>query len=111
MQKKLTDSSSFSMPLGIWGTARFMAEYSGKSGSSSAKYIGIGLVGSRALALNDSFDIFVGDLTAQPTKHKSGWCGFDAKMNKYALKTYFPGPQSGLMDRYKYFAPPISFPL
>lgn len=32
-----TDSSSFSIPLGIWGTARLMAEYSGRSGSSSAR--------------------------------------------------------------------------
>lgn len=54
----LTASSSFSIPLGIWGTARLMAEYSGRSGSSSAKYMGIGLDGSRALARNESFDIF-----------------------------------------------------
>lgn len=32
-----TDSSSFSIPLGICGTALLMAEYSGRSGSSSAK--------------------------------------------------------------------------
>lgn len=33
----LTDSSSFSMPLGIWGTALLIAEYSGRSGNSSAR--------------------------------------------------------------------------
>lgn len=43
------------MPLGICGTARLIAEYSWRSGSSSAKYIGIAFEGSRALALNESF--------------------------------------------------------
>lgn len=33
--QKLTLSSSFSIPLGIWGTALLIAEYSGRSGNSS----------------------------------------------------------------------------
>lgn len=59
MASVLTDSSSFSMPLGIWGTARLIAEYSWMSGSSSARQMGIGFEGSNALARNDNFvDIF-----------------------------------------------------
>ena len=50
----LTDSSSFSIPDGICGTARLIERYSGRSGSSSDRYMGIGLEASRALALNDS---------------------------------------------------------
>lgn len=59
MKKCLTDSSSFSMPLGICGTARLIAEYSVKSGNSSAIWIFNGFEGSRALARNDNFDIFL----------------------------------------------------
>lgn len=57
---KLTHSSSFSMPVGIWGTARLMAAKSGRSGISSARKTGIGLLASRARALKESFDIVDG---------------------------------------------------
>lgn len=53
----LTDSSSFSMPVGICGTARLMAAKSGRSGTSSARRTGMGLVVSKARARNDNLDM------------------------------------------------------
>lgn len=50
----LTHSSSFSIPVGIWGTALLMAAKSGKSGTSSVLKMGIGLVASSARARNDN---------------------------------------------------------
>lgn len=55
---RLTISSSFSMPVGMAGTARLMAAYSDKSGSSSAVKTGINLFESKALARNETLLIF-----------------------------------------------------
>lgn len=50
----LTPSSSFSMPEGRMGTPRLMAVHSPRSGTSSARYIGIGFEGSSCLDLKDN---------------------------------------------------------
>lgn len=63
LQNKMADktelafSSSFSMPVGIWGTVLLIAAKSARSGMSSAWYIGSALVASNARALNDSFEL------------------------------------------------------
>lgn len=54
----ITDSSSFSMPVGIWGTARLMEAYSCRSGRSSQRKTGNGLDASSARARNDNLLIF-----------------------------------------------------
>lgn len=63
-----TDSSSFSMPVGICGTARLMEAYSAKSGRSSQRKTGSGLDASSARARNDSLLMLGGD-------GGSGWGG------------------------------------
>lgn len=63
-----TDSSSFSMPVGICGTARLMEAYSAKSGRSSQRKTGSGLDASSARARNDSLLMLGGD-------GGSGWEG------------------------------------
>lgn len=49
-----TDSSSFSIPVGICGTARFIEAYSCRSGRSSQRKTGSGFEASSARARNDS---------------------------------------------------------
>lgn len=49
-----TDSSSFSIPVGICGTARFIEAYSCRSGKSSQRKTGSGFEASSARARNDS---------------------------------------------------------
>lgn len=55
--KRLTISSSFSMPVGIGLTPRAMGAHSETSGSSSAKYTLMGRLASRFRARNESFDV------------------------------------------------------
>jgi len=57
--KKLTDSSSFSIPVGICGTALLWPVYSCFPEISSFLYTGSGLLASRALARNESLLIVV----------------------------------------------------
>ena len=70
----LTDSSSFSIPVGICGTARLIAEKSGKSGSSSVMYTGIDFEASSARARNDNLlildDFSAGDPACDPLKKR-----------------------------------------
>lgn len=54
-----TDSSSFSMPVGICGTARLIEAYSARSGKSSQRKTGSGLDASSARARNDSLLMLV----------------------------------------------------
>jgi len=56
---KRTDSSSFSIPVGICGTARLIDAYSCRSGRSSQRKTGRGLEASSARARNDSLLIFL----------------------------------------------------
>lgn len=58
LSQTLTDSSSFSIPVGIWGTARLIVLNSDKSGNSSAWYTGRALLASSWRALNDNLLIF-----------------------------------------------------
>lgn len=53
-KRKHTVSSSFSIPVGICGTDRLIVAKSGRSGTSSALKICIGLVASSARARNDT---------------------------------------------------------
>lgn len=57
--KKHTDSSSFSIPVGICGTARLIEAYSCRSGKSSQRNTGRGLLASSARARNDNLLIFL----------------------------------------------------
>lgn len=56
---KRTDSSSFSIPVGICGTARLIEAYSCRSGRSSQRKTGRGLEASSARARNDNLLIFI----------------------------------------------------
>ena len=69
-----TVSSSFSMPVGIWGTARLIIVKSGKSGSSWAMKTAIGLAASKARARNDNFVVLIlkSPGTAEPIKQFAG---------------------------------------
>lgn len=73
-QVLLTHSSSFSIPVGICGTARLMAAKSGRSGISSARKTGIGLHASSARALNDSFDILSSSRPRANSRNEQGLC-------------------------------------
>lgn len=64
-----TDSSSFSMPVGICGTARLMDTYSCRSGRSSQRKTGSGLRASSARALNDSLLILLYKSIRSPHNH------------------------------------------
>lgn len=63
--KSRTDSSSFSIPVGICGTALLMEAYSCRSGRSSQRKTGSGLLASSARARNDNLLIFIAKDAAQ----------------------------------------------
>ena len=66
-KKMHTVSSSFSIPVGICGTDRFMVAKSGRSGISSALKTGIGLAASSARARNVTLLILLCALQAKMT--------------------------------------------